>query len=359
MTKEHTLKAKKLLSAAALGAMAIAAAGLAVPTAAMAEPRQERAWGQGRDRGEGRGGNGGANRPAPQPRTEVARPEVQRPQAPERAQRPSAWRGGGDRPQPQSRPQPGPQPQAQPQQGRPAPTQQGGRAWGNDRPDRSPAQGQPSWKSGNRWQNNGSQSGWQGSRGNDDRRWSAGNRPDRPDRPDVRPGDNRPDGRPGWNNNNDNRPDRNAWGKVRPNDDRRGDDRRWNNNDNRPDRNAWGRDRRNDDRRWAGNDNRRWDRSDWRRDNRYDWQHYRDRNRSVYRMGGYYAPYRGYSYRRLSIGFSLGSLFYGSNYWINDPWEYRLPPVYGPYRWVRYYDDVLLVDVYSGEVVDVIYDFFW
>ena len=32
---------------------------------------------------------------------------------------------------------------------------------------------------------------------------------------------------------------------------------------------------------------------------------------------------------------------------------------HGPYRWVRYYDDVLLVDIYSGEVVDVIYDFFW
>ena len=31
----------------------------------------------------------------------------------------------------------------------------------------------------------------------------------------------------------------------------------------------------------------------------------------------------------------------------------------GPYRWVRYYDDALLVDIYSGEVVDVIYDFFW
>jgi hypothetical protein len=28
-------------------------------------------------------------------------------------------------------------------------------------------------------------------------------------------------------------------------------------------------------------------------------------------------------------------------------------------RWVRYYDDVLLVDVYTGEVVDVIHDFFW
>lgn len=112
---------------------------------------------------------------------------------------------------------------------------------------------------------------------------------------------------------------------------------------------------------WRGDhrDRRDWDRSSWRRDNRYDWQRYRDSHRSNYRIGRYYAPYHNYSYRRLGIGFSLGSMFYGRNYWINDPWSYRLPEVYGPYRWVRYYDDVLLVDTYTGEVVDVIYDFFW
>lgn len=113
------------------------------------------------------------------------------------------------------------------------------------------------------------------------------------------------------------------------------------------------------DRRADRGDHRNWDRNSWRRDNRYDWRSYRDRNRSAYNIGRYYAPYRGYSYRRVSIGFSLGSMFYGNRYWINDPWSYRLPEVYGPYRWVRYYDDVLLVDVYSGQVVDVIYDFFW
>ena len=59
------------------------------------------------------------------------------------------------------------------------------------------------------------------------------------------------------------------------------------------------------------------------------------------------------------VVFTLGSLFYSQRYWINDPWYYRLPPAYGDYRWVRYYDDALLVDVYSGRVVDVIYDFFW
>ena len=110
---------------------------------------------------------------------------------------------------------------------------------------------------------------------------------------------------------------------------------------------------------WSGGSHRRWDRQDWRRDRRYNWSEYRSRHRDHYRPGRYYSPYRNYSYSRLWIGFSLRPLFYSSTYWINDPWSYRLPEVYGPYRWVRYYDDVLLVDIYSGEVVDVIHDFFW
>ena len=61
----------------------------------------------------------------------------------------------------------------------------------------------------------------------------------------------------------------------------------------------------------------------------------------------------------LSIGFFLDNLFFGQNYQIQDPQYYRLPEVYGPYRWVRYYDDAVLVDIYSGEVVDVINNFFW
>lgn len=105
-------------------------------------------------------------------------------------------------------------------------------------------------------------------------------------------------------------------------------------------------------------DYRQWDRR-WRDDRRYDWNRYRYANRATFNLGIYYSPYRTYSYRRLGIGTVLQSLFYSNRYWVNDPWQYRLPEVYGPYRWVRYYDDVLLVDVYSGQVVDVIYDFFW
>jgi hypothetical protein len=106
---------------------------------------------------------------------------------------------------------------------------------------------------------------------------------------------------------------------------------------------------RDDGRRWSGS---------WRNDRRYDWNRYRDRHRSIFRLGFYFDPY-GSSYRRHSIGWSMWPNYYQSNYWLDDPWMYRLPPAYGPYRWVRYWDDALLVNIYTGEVVDVIHSFFW
>ncbi len=118
--------------------------------------------------------------------------------------------------------------------------------------------------------------------------------------------------------------------------------------DGRRDRDGWRRDR-DGDHRWTG---------DWRRDRRYDWRGYRTRYGSLYRVGRYYDPY-GWGYRRFSVGLSLWPSYYGSNYWLNDPWQYRLPPAYGPYRWVRYFDDALLVNVYTGTVVDVVHNFFW
>ncbi|NNM76773.1 ATP-dependent RNA helicase [Sphingomonas sp. ID1715] len=148
----------------------------------------------------------------------------------------------------------------------------------------------------------------------------------------------------------------------------RAEDRRDFRRDNWNGRRDWQRDRARDGRfgydgnRWGWNGNDRggnWSR-DWRRDPRYNWQDWRQRNRGSYRFPRYYAP-RGwdYGYRRFSLGVILSAPLFSQNYWISDPWEYRLPPAYGPYRWVRYYDDVLLVDVRDGRVVDVIYDFFW
>lgn len=108
-----------------------------------------------------------------------------------------------------------------------------------------------------------------------------------------------------------------------------------------------------------GNKDFRWNR-DWRRDNRYDWQAYRFSNRNFYRQSRYYDPFGSrYGYQRFSIGIRIGSSYYNDRYWISDPFAYRLPYADGPYRWVRYYDDVLLIDLRDGAVVDVIHDFFW
>jgi Nickel/cobalt transporter regulator len=216
--------------------------------------------------------------------------------------------------------------------------------------------------------------GWQGERR--DARQGDGNRDGRVDRQWDRNRDGQVDR--GWDRNNNGRIDR-QWDRNR-----NGElDRRWDQNNNdrldrRYDRNRDG----NLDRRWDQNrdgradrygnnrgwdnrgyenrryDNRSWNRS-WRNDRRYDWSGYRNQYRDHYRLGRYYAPYRDHRYSRFSIGIRIGSPFYSNRYWINDPWRYRLPDVHGPYRWVRYYDDVLLVDIYSGEVVDVIHNFFW
>ena len=62
---------------------------------------------------------------------------------------------------------------------------------------------------------------------------------------------------------------------------------------------------------------------------------------------------------RFSVGLFLDRLFFDQRYWLTDPSHYRLPSAPDGTQWVRYYNDVLLVDVYTGEVLDVIYDFFW
>ena len=165
-----------------------------------------------------------------------------------------------------------------------------------------------------------------------------------------------------------------AQGSQRRWDGRRNDDRHWDgdreNGQNGVQRGGWrhgdnGRwERRGDhhrnDRNWNnGSHHRDWNRT-WRSDRRYDWHGYRNQYRHQYRQPRYYNPY-GYrhGYQRFGIGIYLDSLFFGNRYWLNDPWEYRLPPAPYGTRWVRYYDDVLLVDTRSGYVVDAIYGFFW
>jgi hypothetical protein len=152
-------------------------------------------------------------------------------------------------------------------------------------------------------------------------------------------------------------PDRNTGYRDNNN---RGRNGGWRGNDNRG--GQWrGNDNRNGQ--WRGNDGRGdrggWNRG-WRQDNRYDWNRRRQYNRNIYHLPRYYAPSGWNSgYRRFGIGFTLSSVLFNQNYWIDDASYYGLPDAYGEYRWVRYYNDALLVDTYSGEVVDTVYDIFW
>jgi Ni/Co efflux regulator RcnB len=100
-----------------------------------------------------------------------------------------------------------------------------------------------------------------------------------------------------------------------------------------------------------------WD-TNWRHNGRYDWQNHRRHHHSLFHLGFYFDPY-GWGYQPYSIGWRLWPSYYGSRYWINDPWMYRLPYAPQGYVWVRYWNDALLVDTWSGTVVDVIPGFFW
>lgn len=100
-----------------------------------------------------------------------------------------------------------------------------------------------------------------------------------------------------------------------------------------------------------------WNQS-WRNDRRYDWHSYRQHHGSRYHVGNYHDPF-GWGYAPFYAGWRLWPAYYAQSYWIADPWEYRLPPAPPGTRWIRYYNDAILVDEWSGEVLDVIQGFFW
>lgn len=96
----------------------------------------------------------------------------------------------------------------------------------------------------------------------------------------------------------------------------------------------------------------------WRQNSQYDWRGWRDRHGSLFQLGAYYDPF-GWGYSPYQIGWRMWPSYYGSSFWLNDPWQYRLPYAPPGTRWVRYWNDAVLVDTWTGEVVDVIYNFFW
>ena len=58
--------------------------------------------------------------------------------------------------------------------------------------------------------------------------------------------------------------------------------------------------------------------------------------------------------RDFRAGQRINSRYYAPRYYVARPGEYRLPRATGPYRWVRYGRDFLLVNVRNGYVRDVV-----
>lgn len=68
---------------------------------------------------------------------------------------------------------------------------------------------------------------------------------------------------------------------------------------------------------------------------------------------------RGYSYRRFSLGQRIPALLLVSTYFLTDYSLYGLEPAPYGYVWVRDGSDAVLVDRYTGEVIQVQYDIFY
>lgn len=67
----------------------------------------------------------------------------------------------------------------------------------------------------------------------------------------------------------------------------------------------------------------------------------------------------GWHYQRYAYGQHMPSLFYGQNYWIVNFGGFGLYAPPEGYRWVRYGNDAVLVDVSSGEIIRVEYNNFY
>ncbi len=119
-----------------------------------------------------------------------------------------------------------------------------------------------------------------------------------------------------------------------------------------------------------------WNGAHWRDDHGRDWQH--DRAWYDHYRGNHYRYYGGHYFARQRFFFGLYYApfpYYRTRFWVSDAWlpgaYYETQYVIGDYwrfdlydppagcQWVRVGGDALLVDTWSGEVIDHVYDFFW
>jgi Ni/Co efflux regulator RcnB len=89
-----------------------------------------------------------------------------------------------------------------------------------------------------------------------------------------------------------------------------------------------------------------------------DWRAYRRTHRAVFDRPVYVAP-SGHIYRPVVVGTTLNDVFYGPRYRITNYTTYRLPYPGHNRAWVRYGNDVLLINTRTGRVITIYGDFFY
>ncbi|MBW8813359.1 MAG: RcnB family protein [Caulobacterales bacterium] len=140
--------------------------------------------------------------------------------------------------------------------------------------------------------------------------------------------------------------DRRDGDRYRDGDRRDGDRRDWGRYEG--DSRNWG--RYDFDRRWAGHEDRpRWERG------RYPQVYV-----SPHRYRGYaWRPPSGYYLRTWGFGDFLPRGWYGPDWFLDDPWAFDLPIPPPGFDWVRVGYDAIMVDDYTGRVVQVVRNVFW
>ncbi|MEO6153274.1 MAG: RcnB family protein [Croceibacterium sp.] len=91
---------------------------------------------------------------------------------------------------------------------------------------------------------------------------------------------------------------------------------------------------------------------------REDWRDYRKAHRSEFRRDAYVSP-RGMRYRQVAVGAQLNRSFWSRGYQVSDWNRYRLPRPGLNQQYIRYGNDVLLINARNGRVVRVFRDFYY
>jgi Ni/Co efflux regulator RcnB len=80
-------------------------------------------------------------------------------------------------------------------------------------------------------------------------------------------------------------------------------------------------------------------------------------NRPIVRAGVYHYPH-GYSYHRWVVGRPLARAFWAPAYYYHGYAALGLAAPPANYQWIRYGPDLMLVDILTGNVVDIRYGVF-